>query len=287
MRNICYDFNNICGEMARRLASLFAFLKSEPDATMQEDPMGLSLYAEPAYWLYGLLSFCAKACESKIAEANGTPIVGAKDDGGTPALEATGKTLSLMQTVVMSFGRNQGFGKPDLPIHHLHIYFPVQLVHKLVERMEDLRFTNATPEDGKKYKHNSESETNSAYIVVGTYEGVCPYNTFCGLPDTPRDAGAYEHGLLDGNLEVPVWPDVQKAILPTSKAKCQPGRLGNTPPPLPDRHRNHEVASKPRTVDRMSTEESVVVLRHQEAKVGSVKHEEGTWQDDVAVDSSE
>ena len=149
MRNICYDFNNICGEMARRLASLFAFLKSEPDATMQEDPMGLSLYAEPAYWLYGLLSFCAKACESKIAEANGTPIVGAKDDGGTPALEATGKTLSLMQTVVMSFGRNQGFGKPDLPIHHLHIYFPVQLVHKLVERMEDLRFTNATPEDGK------------------------------------------------------------------------------------------------------------------------------------------
>ena len=34
-------------------------------------------------------------------------------------------------------------------------------------------------------------------------------------------------------------------------------------------------------------EESVVVLRHQEAKVGSVKHEEGTWQDDVAVGSSE
>ena len=224
MRNICYDFNNICGEMARRLASLFAFLKSEPNATMKDGPMGLSLYAEPAYWLYGLLSFCAKACESKIAEANGAPVVGAKDEGGTPALEATGRTLSLMQTVVMSFGRNQSLGKPDLPIHHLHIYFPVQLVHKLVERMNDLKFTDATPEDGKKYKHNSESEANSPYIVVATYEGVCPYNTFTGLPDTPRLAGANEQGLLDGNLgqmasfqstykstlriEVPVWPDV-------------------------------------------------------------------------------
>ena len=248
MRNICYDFNNICGEMARRLESLFAFLKSEPNATMQADPMGLSLYAEPAYWLYGLLSFCAKACESKIAEANGAPVLGAKDEGGTPALEATGRTLSLMQTVVMSFGRNQSLGKPDLPIHHLHVYFPVQLVHKLVERMNDLHFTDATPEDGKKYKHNSESEANSPYIVVGTYEGVCPSNTFTGLPDTPKLAGAYEYGLLDGNLgqmasfqstykstlriEVPVWPEVLQAVLPTNKAKCQPGRPGTTPPSL-------------------------------------------------------
>ena len=34
-------------------------------------------------------------------------------------------------------------------------------------------------------------------------------------------------------------------------------------------------------------EGSVVVLRHQEAKVGSVKHEEGTWRGDVTVGSSE
>ena len=130
MRNICYDFDNICTEMARRLASLFAFLKSEPNATMQDDPMGLSLCAEPAYWLYW------------------PPVLGGKDEGGTPALEATGRTLLLMQTVVMSFGRNQSLGKPDLPIHHLHVYFPVQVVHKLVERMNDLHFTDATPEDG-------------------------------------------------------------------------------------------------------------------------------------------
>ena len=256
MRNICYDFNNICGEMARRLASLFAFLEPEPNATMQDDPLGLSLYAEPAYWLYGLLSFCAKSCESNIAEANGTPVLGAKDEGGTPALD--GRTLSLMQTVVMSFGRNQSLGKPDLPIHHLHVYFPVQLVHKLVERMNELHFTDVTPEDGKKYKQHSESEASSPYIVVGTYEGACPYNTFTGLPDTPRLAGAYEHGLLDGNLgqmasfqstykstlriEVPVWPDVQQAVLPTNKAKCPPGRLGTTPPLLPDRSHNQGVA---------------------------------------------
>ena len=36
-----------------------------------------------------------------------------------------------------------------LPIHHLHVYFPVQLVHKLVERMNELHFTDVTPEDGK------------------------------------------------------------------------------------------------------------------------------------------
>ena len=172
MKNICHDFDNICGEMARRPASLFAFLKPASNATKHADPMGLSLYADPAYWLYGLLSFCAKACESKTAEANGTPVLGARDERGTPALEATGRTLSLMQTVVMSFGRNQSLGKPDLPIHHLRVYFPVQLVHKLVERMDSLRFTDVTPEDGKKHRHNSESKANSPYIVVGTYEGV-------------------------------------------------------------------------------------------------------------------
>ena len=79
MRNICYDFNNICGELARRLASLFAFLKPELNTDMQADPMGLSLHADPAYWLYGLLSFCAKACEAKIMEANGAPVLGAAD----------------------------------------------------------------------------------------------------------------------------------------------------------------------------------------------------------------
>ena len=83
-----------------------------------------------------------------------------------------------MQTVVMSFGRNQNLGRPDLPIHHLHVYFPVQLVHKLIERMKALHFLDVTPDEGKRYRHS----------------------TFSALPNTPKLAGAYEYGILDGNL---------------------------------------------------------------------------------------
>ena len=204
----------------------------------------------PGYWLYGLLSFCAKACENKTAEANGAPAFRAKDERGTPALEPNSKTLSLMQTVVMSFGRNQNLGRPDLPIHHLHVYFPVQLVHKLIERMKKLRFLDVTLEEGKKYRHNSESEANSPYIIVGTYDGVCSSSTFSALPNTPKLAGAYEHGILDGNLgqmvsfqstykstfriEVPVWPDVQQGVLATKKAMSNPDSpmITSTAPPV-------------------------------------------------------
>ena len=202
MTSVIHDFNNIAGELARRPASLFHFLKSVPSANKQADELGLTLYAEPKYWFYGLPSFCAKACEAKIEEANGRPVQKAKKEGGVPDLEATGKTLALMQTVAMSFGRNQRLGTPDLPIHHLHVYFPVQLVRKLIARMRtDLHFTEATQEKGN-YKHNSESETNSPYIVVGTCENECRPNTSYGatLPDTPSLAVAYEQGLLDGNL---------------------------------------------------------------------------------------
>ena len=160
MRNIVHDFNNIGGDLARRLASLFAFLKPDPSAGTQADTLGLALYADPACWLYGLLSYCAKACESKIEETNGVRVWKAKEEGGTPDIEATGRTLALMQSVVMSFGRNPSLGKPDLPVHHIHVYFPVQFVHKLVARMKtDLLFTDIAPEEGKEYKHNSESET--------------------------------------------------------------------------------------------------------------------------------
>ena len=166
-----------------------------------------------------------------IEEANGRPVQKAKEEGGVRDLEATGKTLALMQTVVMSFGRNQRVGTPDLP--HLHVYFPVQPVHnKLIARMRtDLHFTEATQEKGK-YEHNSESETNSPYTVVGTCQNECRPNTSYSatLPDTSSLAVAYGQGLLDGNLsqivsfqstckstlriEVPVWPDVRQAVLP-------------------------------------------------------------------------
>ena len=82
--------------------------------------------------------------------------------------------------------------------------------------------------------------------MVGTYEGVCPSSTFSALPDTPRLAGAYEYGILDGNLgqmvsfqstykstlriEVPVWPEVQQGVLTANKAKRHPGSPKITPP---------------------------------------------------------
>ena len=252
--------------------------------------MGLSLYADPGYWLYGLLSFCAKACESKAVEANSTPSLRKQDERGTPALEATGKTVALMQTVVMSFGRYQSFGKPDLPIHHLHVYFPVQLVHKLVERLDRLRFTDVTPEDGKKYKHNNESEANSPYIVGVTYEGVCPSSTFAALPDTPRLEGAYAYGILDGNLgqmvsfqsankstfriEVPVWPEVRQAVLTTNKAKCHPRSQKTAPPFPPDGGNSQGVVPGPHTQVKTTKEPT---------GAGNVEEEEEEEEDDTYV----
>ena len=57
---------------------------------------------------------------------------------------------------------------------------------------------------------------------------------------TRQNAGACECGFLNGNLdqmasfqstyksssriEIPVWPEVQQAVLTTNKAKCYPGR---------------------------------------------------------------
>ena len=100
----------------------------------------------------------------------------------------------------------------------------------------------------KEHKHNSESETNSPYIVVGTYESECRPNNPEGadLPDTPSLACAYVQGLLDGNLgqivsfqstykstlriEVPVWPDVHQAVLSPVQAQPQPSFSGTISP---------------------------------------------------------
>ena len=284
MKDICQDFDNVCGEMANRLASLFAFLKPKSANAKHSDPTGQSLYADPGFWLYGLLSFCAKACETKTAEAKGAPALRAKEERATPALEPNRKTLSLMQTVVMSFGRNQNLGRPDLPIHHLRVYFPVQLIHRLIERMKGLHFQDVTPVEGKRYRHNSESEANSPYIIVGTYDGVCTSNSFSALPHTPKVAGAYEYGVLDGNfgqmvsfqstyrstfrIEVPVWPDVQQGVLATKKATSSPDSQGmtfmdsaverNTPMAMPVPATNEETLETPKaTVDPECDEEEV------------------------------
>ena len=48
---------------------------------------GTNAHADPAYWLYGLSSNCAKACESKIEATNGIPVWKAKEEEGTPTLK--------------------------------------------------------------------------------------------------------------------------------------------------------------------------------------------------------
>ena len=105
--------------------------------------------------------------------------------------------------------------------------------------------------------------------MVGTYEGVCPSSTFSGLPDTPRLAGAYEYGILDGNLgqmvsfqstykstlriEVPVWPEVQQGVLTTNKAKRHPGSPKITPPFPPVGNNIQGAVSGPHTQANTTT----------------------------------
>ena len=79
VREVHRDFDGVCGAMAAaQLASLFAFLKSDQTGDARDDLTGLALHAEPAYWRHGLLSFCAKTCESKTAEVGGVPAFSCK-----------------------------------------------------------------------------------------------------------------------------------------------------------------------------------------------------------------
>ena len=67
-------------------------------------------------------------------------------------LEPTRNSLALMQTVVMSFARGLYLGKAELPIDHVHIYFPVQVVHKVVEQCIALDLQDVTPRTATKSK---------------------------------------------------------------------------------------------------------------------------------------
>ena len=189
------DFDNVCGAMAAQLAALFAFLQPNQAEEPEKGSEELALYADPSYWLYGLLSFCAKSCEAKTAEAGGQPIFKAskerKRDCIAPALEPTRNSLALMQTVVMSFARGLHLGKAELPIDHVHIYFPVQIVHKVVAQCDALNFHDVTPEEGKRYKRNVDNVSNNPYIIAGAYEGQCTAAQYPSIPQTPKLADAY------------------------------------------------------------------------------------------------
>ena len=226
------DFDTVCGAMAEQLASLFAFLKldrAEESDMRDKEPV---LYADPSYWLYGLLSFCAKSCEAKTAEVGGLPIFKTnregKKDCTTPVLEPTRNSLALRQTVVMSFARSLYLGKAELPIDHVHVYFPVQVVHKVVEQCIAHGLQDVTPEEGKRYKRNVDNVDNNPYIIARAYEGQCTAAHYPTVPPTPKLAEAYEYGILDGSfgqvvsfashyqssfrIEIPLWRKVEEGV---------------------------------------------------------------------------
>ena len=146
----------------------------------------------------------------------------------------------------------------------------------------DLLFTEIAPEEGKEYKHNSESETNSPYIVVGTYECPCPSSTFASLPQTSSLAGAYEQGLLDGNLgqmvsfqstyksilriEEPVWPEVVQAVPPPAQAKCQAAPRRTALPTAGPRGQCRAVGLTPQTQEGTCIEPASAKSAEEEAE---------------------
>ena len=190
--------------MAAQLAALFAFLQPSQEQPQRTDQAELALYADPTYWLYGLLSFCAKSCEAKTAEAGGEPDFRTskerKQDSSAPALEPTRNSLALMQTVVMSFARGLYLGKPELPIDHVHVYFPVQIVRKVIAQCEALKLKEGSLAASERYRHNVDNAANNPYVIVGVFEGRCSFEQYPPIPRTPILAKAYEEGILDASF---------------------------------------------------------------------------------------
>ena len=232
IKHIREDFDAICGAMAAQLAALFAFLQPSEEKPQKTDQAELALYADPTYWLYGLLSFCAKSCEAKTAEAGGEPdfrtIKERKQDSSAPALEPTRNSLALMQTVVMSFARGLYLGKPELPIDHVHVYFPVQIAHKVIAQCEALKLKEGPLAADERYRHNVDNAANNPYVIVGVFEGRCSREQYPSIPTIPILAMAYEEGMLDASLgqivsfasfyqtsfrvEVPLWRKLKDGI---------------------------------------------------------------------------
>ena len=133
-----------------------------------------------------------------------------------------------MQTVVMSFARGLYLGKPELPIDHVHIYFPVQIAHKVTAQCEALKIGEVSLDGRKRYKHNVDNAARNPYVIVGVYEGRCSFEQYPPIPGTPTLARAYEEGILDASfgqvvsfasdyqtsfrIEVPLWRKIEDGI---------------------------------------------------------------------------
>ena len=121
------DFDTICGAMAAQLAALFAFLKPGQETLLGKDGEDLALYADPTYWLYGLLSFCAKSCEAKTTETGGEPDFKTSKERKQ---ESTARCCHAQFTRSHADGCHEAC-KSELLMDHAHIHFPVQIVRKV------------------------------------------------------------------------------------------------------------------------------------------------------------
>ena len=133
-----------------------------------------------------------------------------------------------MQTVVMSFARGLYLGKPELPIDHVHVYFPVQIVHKVIAQCEALKLKEGSLAASERYRHNVDNAANNPYVIVGVFEGRCSCEQYPPIPRTPILAKAYEEGILDASfgqivsfasfyqtsfrVEVPLWHKLEDGI---------------------------------------------------------------------------
>ena len=123
-------------------------------------------------------------------------------------------------------------------------------MHKLAERCVELGMQDVTPDEGKRYKHNTDNEANNPYIVVRAYEEQCAAEHYPPVPPTPQLAYAYEHGILDGSfgqmisfassyksnfrIEVPAWHKVEEGVAPPEEDQNATAPLLMAQPVVPN-----------------------------------------------------
>ena len=133
-----------------------------------------------------------------------------------------------MQTVIMSFARGLYLGKPELPIDHVRVYFPVQIVHKVIAQCKALKLKEGALTAAERYRHNVDNAANNPYVIAGVFEGKCSLEQYPPIPATPTLAIAYEEGMLDASfgqivsfasfyqtsfrVEVPLWHKLEDGI---------------------------------------------------------------------------
>ena len=151
----------------------------------------MALCADPTYWLYGRLSFCAKSCEAKTTATGGERDFKTskerKEESTAPALEPIRNSVALMQTVVMSCARG---------LHWANLSSRWTMCTRSLHS-EALKLGEVPLEACKRYKHNADNPTNNPYVIVGVYEGRCEIEQYPPIPETPTPARASEEGILD------------------------------------------------------------------------------------------